>query len=198
MPHKQGHCLQGYCLKICIFDLVVTSTTLPSMSLKEMLLNQEKCIVDLTCLLQIPSSNQLVCPNVPQGCPGDSVVKNQPATASDMRHGFDAWVGKILWRRKWQPTPIFLPGNFHGQRSLTGYSPRGRQEWDMTEHTHTQSHNRIMLCLNCVKGRPHSAEVPRRHPRCPSPQLALSQLEPQGHSDWRTCHPAFCHCSYRI
>ena len=79
------------------------------------------------------------CPNVPQGCPGDSVVKNQPATASDMRHGFDAWVGKILWRRKWQPTPIFLPENFHGQRSLTGYSPWGRQEWDMTEHAHTHS-----------------------------------------------------------
>ena len=39
------------------------------------------------------------------------------------RHGFDPWVGKIPWRRKWQPTPVFLPGNFHGQRSLGGYSP---------------------------------------------------------------------------
>ena len=34
------------------------------------------------------------------------------------RPGFDPWVGKILWRRKWQPTPVFLPGEFHGQRSL--------------------------------------------------------------------------------
>ena len=41
------------------------------------------------------------------------------------RHGFDPWVGKILWRRKWQPTPVFLPGKFHGQRSLVGYSPSG-------------------------------------------------------------------------
>ena len=39
------------------------------------------------------------------------------------RAGFDAWVGKIPWRRKWQPTPVFLPGKFHGWRSLAGYSP---------------------------------------------------------------------------
>ena len=37
------------------------------------------------------------------------------------------------WRRKWQPTPVFLPGKFHGQRSLAGYSPRGHKELDMTE-----------------------------------------------------------------
>ena len=41
------------------------------------------------------------------------------------RHGFDPWVGKIPWRRKWQPTPVFLPGKSHGQRSLAGYSPLG-------------------------------------------------------------------------
>ena len=39
------------------------------------------------------------------------------------RHGFNPWVGKIPWRRKWQPTPVFLPGESHGQRSLAGYSP---------------------------------------------------------------------------
>ena len=39
------------------------------------------------------------------------------------RHRFDPWVGKILWRRAWQPTPVFLPGESHGQRSLMGYSP---------------------------------------------------------------------------
>ena len=43
------------------------------------------------------------------------------------RHGLDPWVGKIPWRRKWQPTPLFLPGKSHGQRSLEGYSPRGRK-----------------------------------------------------------------------
>ena len=39
------------------------------------------------------------------------------------RHEFDPWVGKIPWRRKWQPNPVFLPGKFHGQGSLVGYSP---------------------------------------------------------------------------
>ena len=43
------------------------------------------------------------------------------------RCGFDSWVGKIPWRRKWQPTPVFLPGKFHGQRSLAGYSLWGRK-----------------------------------------------------------------------
>ena len=43
--------------------------------------------------------------------------------------GFDSWVGMIPWRRKWQPTPAFLPGESHGQRSLAGYSPRGHQSW---------------------------------------------------------------------
>ena len=38
------------------------------------------------------------------------------------RRGFDPWVGNIPWRRKWQLTPVFLPGKFHGQRSLVDYS----------------------------------------------------------------------------
>ena len=40
---------------------------------------------------------------------------------------------KIPWRREWQPTPVFLPGEFHGQKSLVGHSPWGRKESDMTE-----------------------------------------------------------------
>ena len=47
-----------------------------------------------------------------------------------------AWKGKIPWRRKWQPTPVFLPGESHGWRSLEGYSPRGRKESDTTERLH--------------------------------------------------------------
>ena len=46
---------------------------------------------------------------------------------------FDPWVGKISWRRAWQPTPVFLPGESHGQRSLAGYSPWGHRESDTTE-----------------------------------------------------------------
>ena len=58
------------------------------------------------------------------------MVKNPPATQEAR---FDPWVGKILWRREWLLTPVFLPGEFHGQRSLAGYSPLVCIELDMTE-----------------------------------------------------------------
>ena len=51
----------------------------------------------------------------------------KPEMSEHRRHRFDPWVGKILWRREWQPTPVFLPGESHGQRSLDGYSPWGRE-----------------------------------------------------------------------
>ena len=47
--------------------------------------------------------------------------------------GFDPWVRKIPWRRKWQPTPMFLPGKSHGQRSLVGYTLWGHKELNTTE-----------------------------------------------------------------
>ena len=62
------------------------------------------------------------------------VVKNLPANARDKRQGFNSWVAKIPWGRKWQPTPVFLPGESHGQRSLKGYS-HGIAESDTTEET---------------------------------------------------------------
>ena len=74
------------------------------------------------------------------GFPGGASSK-EPAYQC-RRHkspGFDPWVGKIPWCRAWQPTPVFLPGEFHGQRSLAGYSPQGHKELDTTvatEHTH--------------------------------------------------------------
>ena len=49
------------------------------------------------------------------------------------RHEFYSWVGRISWRRKWQPTPVFLAGESHGQKNLVGYSPWGRTESDTTE-----------------------------------------------------------------
>ena len=52
------------------------------------------------------------------------------------RHGFNPWVMKIPWGRKWQRTPVFLPGKFQGQRSLMGCSPWGRRDSDTTEHEH--------------------------------------------------------------
>ena len=51
-----------------------------------------------------------------------------------------------FWSRKWQPIPVFLPGNFHGQRSLAGYSPWGRQESETTERqsTHARVQNFVI------------------------------------------------------
>ena len=60
------------------------------------------------------------------------------------RRGFDPWVGKIPCRRAWQPTPVFLPGESHGQRSLTGYSPQGHKETDMTEVTQHIAHKQFI------------------------------------------------------
>ena len=57
------------------------------------------------------------------------MVKNPPDSARDM---FDLWVGKIPWRRKWQPTPVFLSRKFRGQTGLAPYSPRGHKESDKT------------------------------------------------------------------
>ena len=61
------------------------------------------------------------------------VVKNPPTNA-DVR-GFNPWVGEIPWRRKWELTLVFLPGESHGQRSLVGYGPYGCKESDRTEVT---------------------------------------------------------------
>ena len=60
------------------------------------------------------------------GFPGGTVVNNLLANSEDAKDaGSIPWVRKIPWRRKWQPTALYLPGKFHGQRSLAGYSPLG-------------------------------------------------------------------------
>ena len=88
---------------------------------------------------------------------GTKVTRGFPGGASDKestcqcrrleRCGFDSYVGKTPWSRKWQPTPVFVPGKFHGQRSLAGYSPwchRVRQD-SAIEHPHTHKHTHKML-----------------------------------------------------
>ena len=58
---------------------------------------------------------------------------------SHRRCGFISWVGKIPWRSKWQPIPVFLPGKFYGQRSLAGYSPWGLKSQTLTEWLSTHA-----------------------------------------------------------
>ena len=91
------------------------------------------------CLSFLPKNNWIfIISENGEGFPGGSVRKE---SACNWRRRFNPWVGKIHWRRKWQPTPLFLPGEFLGQRSLAGYSPWGhrvRHNWETHIHTHTR------------------------------------------------------------
>ena len=60
------------------------------------------------------------------------------------RQEFDPWVRKIPWSRAWQPTPVFLPGESHGQKSLGGYRPWGRTELDATERLSMRKHVKVL------------------------------------------------------
>ena len=58
---------------------------------------------------------------------------------------------RLPWRREWQPTPVFLPGEFHGQRSLASYSPRGHKELNMTEQLrHTEQLRTVWLTVSWI------------------------------------------------
>ena len=73
------------------------------------------------------------------GFPGGTSGKEFACNAGDVTDVFDPWVGKVPWRRAWQPTPVFLPGESHGQKSLASYSLWGHEESDMTEWACTYS-----------------------------------------------------------
>ena len=104
---------------------------------------------------------------------------------------FHPWVGKIPWRRKWQPSPVFLPGESHGQRSLGGYSPLESESqthlsnWvhtcacvDVHTHTHTHTHTHVYMQKNKMRANPslkdvwrsgdptHDQETPHVHGAC--------------------------------
>ena len=81
-----------------------------------------------------------------RGFPGGRAVKNPCQFRKFKRHRFNQWVGKIPWR---QPSPIILPGKFHEQRNLAGYSPWSRKESDTTEHTHTYIYTYIYV-YTCI------------------------------------------------
>ena len=83
-------------------------------------------------------------------------VKNLPAMQEAQEMQFNPWVGKIPWRRKWQPTPVFLPEKSHGQRRLAGYSPwdcRGSdtpERLSTHEHSHTSVWGHMFLVLPSI------------------------------------------------
>ena len=80
------------------------------------------------------------------------------------RHGFDPWVKKIPWSRKWQQISVFLPGRFHGQRSLVGYSAWGCKELDVTEQQHThRSYNNFIDFLGLFWGSNKNMNIQNRN-----------------------------------
>ena len=86
-------------------------------------------------------------------------------------------MGKIPWRREWQPTPVFLPGEFHGQRSLAGYSPQGCKELGTTERLTLSLFSSFLFCL---VGNPHSSVASRVSTGLcpPAPTLPLAYCLP--------------------
>ena len=109
--------IQTLTQKLSLLELVPPSSGIPSTCIefcKNITLHQKYCLYG--CILYLGAFQVAL------------VVKNLPANAGDMRCGFNPWIETILWRRVWQsnptnPTPVFLPGEVHGQRSLVGYSP---------------------------------------------------------------------------
>ena len=75
------------------------------------------------------------------GFPGGASGKEPPGNAGVARDtGLIPGSGRVPWRRKWQPSPVFLPGESHGQRSLADYSLWGRKGLDTTERLSTHAH----------------------------------------------------------
>ena len=132
--------------------------------------------------------------------PGGSMVKNLPASTGNSR--LSPWVRKIPWRRKWQPTTIFLPGKFHGWRSLVSHSPWDHKELDTTERLHFLS-----LVQGGVQERrrllPSALPAEVAQARCwdwalsrvgTGPSVYLLHFRPPGLAQpSRTCHPDNTH-----
>ena len=95
------------------------------------------------------------------GFPGGTVGEESACQCRRRKRcGSNAWVAKIPWSGKWQPTPVFLPRESHGQRSLVGYSPWGCKELDMTEHTCAHTHA-------CTRTHTHTHTHTHRIYACP-------------------------------
>ena len=118
-----------------------------------------------------------------QGFPGGPSGK-KPA-CQHRRHTrsvFNPWVGKISWRKAWHPTPAFLPGKFHGRRSLASYSALGCKELDTTEATkHACTHHNIQRRKRAGLSVPGSLSQRRGNFPLKSLVLVIFQLHLQTH-----------------
>ena len=81
---------------------------------------------------------------------GGSMVKNLPACRSHRRHGFDPWVGKIPWRREWQSTPVFSPGESPWAEEPGRLQSWGCKESDLIDETYTHTHTHTSVLLPII------------------------------------------------
>ena len=94
----------------------------------------------VTALSQTPKPLEVIVLGWVSGFLGLPKWRSGKEPSCQCRGFLDPWSRKIFWRRKWQSTPVFLPGKSNGQRSLAGYSPWGHKELDTTEHTRAYTH----------------------------------------------------------
>ena len=99
------------------------------------------------------------------------------------------------WRKKWQPTPVFLPGESHGRRSLVGYSPWGCTESDTTEATWEKKKKLFPLTASCVKSNQELVFSLQTHRKtAPFHLKRRIRLKPQlCNQRWMLISPSFCH-----
>ena len=116
------------------------------------------------------------------------MVKNLPATRETW---FDPWLGKISWRRACQPISVFLPGEFHVQRSLVGYSPWACKELDMTEWLSTHAHSRVLVIWSSLTSCPISDFSFLQHSDSSHKILVLSGSPSHWHIFKQKCMPYF-------
>ena len=149
----------------------------------------------LKVLVHIASSTEgssVISLHNPHFTPSQEVLSSALRCLQCGRPRFDPWVGKISWRRKQQPTPILLPGESHGWRSLVGYSPWGRKESDTTEQLHFHFHFPFPswssggLCASTVGG---PGLIPSQRTRLPQ---TIVQPKKKKERKW-TNKAVFCH-----
>ena len=127
------------------------------------------CLLWLQNMLQIPSEHCLWIVSYHTGLPDSSDSKESVYNAGDL--GSIPGSGRPPWRRAWQPTPVFLPGESHGQRSLAGYSPWGRKESDMTE-TPLHAQSTIIVLARKMETMVHNLQ---KNPCFPVPATLLTE-----------------------
>ena len=115
------------CDKLCMYNKILKAATRKTVQR------------DALKTLQITQNSKKCLKNLQEG-------RNNETEKSSQKRGLLYDKRKIPWRRKWQPTPIFLPGKSHGQRILADYSPWGHKDSDTTEHALTHIKN----CSDCA------------------------------------------------